>query len=1616
MQNLLRGILKIKQAHSSSTSALIDEEWYLKTYVDVANSGTPAGSHFMSIGWAEGRAPNPFFDTAWYLHRNNDIELSGINPLTHYTEIGWREHRNPHPLFDTRYYLEQNPDVTKSGTDPLTHYIRYGAAELRSPHPLFDAEWYCRENSVGRSDNPLAHYLETGAAGLLQPNPLFDPVWYVKRYPEAGTDPLRHYINNASRTNAQPHPLFDRAWYLANNSDVAHSGIDPLVHYLLRGHLEPRQPHPLFDTQWYLANYPQVSESGTNPLIHYLGVGEAANYAPNSVFDPIWYTQAYPTIARSRMKAFQHYILYGEFENRDPSRNFSTRFYRANTRLKPNESPLAHYLLEGKSAGLPTQPVRKFTTPLALPSGELDAQDSSPLKICVMAHVFYPDMAPEIRNWLENIPCAFDLLISTDTIAKRTDLSSAFSTLKNLKALDIQVVDNRGRDVAPLIVTFGRDILKYDVCLHIHSKKSLHSTETGGWFQFLMEHLLHSPKYVEGILDKFAKEENLGAAYPPPFPPIERHLHWAGNFDAAQSLMRDLGLTLSDSDRWNNEFPAGSMFWFRPKSIAPLLQSDLSYEDFPAEDGQTNNTLAHAIERLFLLITRQLGYSAIPIAPASEPHKLENQTVSAFYVSRYGSSENFTNTQAAILKREFTVWDNSQEAAFKADIDTAYTMSKVKYDNTQATIVMPTFNRANTLKPAIDSVIAQTHQNFQLIVVDDGSTDNTFEVLKQYLNDNRILYVHKSNDGVSAARNTGISLASGSYLFYLDSDNTWRPDYLRNMIVFMEAGNLESAYAGLRVVGDNDTLQYYRGDPFSWRECHRANYIDLNTYAHRRDAVNAPDIRFDEQLQRLVDWDFILRVSVSGPVSFAHFIGADYYNGAQGERISRTKYVNGEIKTYEAVIQSKHESLPENYTNDDVNAWNTIRAQPADERKAVKAIVRYYPDYTSNNSYQNLIYSAFDGVDLSSGTIDDCLSLLQGDDQDLVIFHLHWTAPIFAAAADQQIASARVERFIQQASKFVQLGGRIFWTVHNVLSHEGRYRDCELRLLRALCDLADTIHVHDEATQTIAAEHFTIPSEKMIVAEHGNYIGTLPDDVNTTAARERLGIPANAKVFAMLGQLRPYKGLEDLISAYEKIAAERDDCWLVLAGKPLQIDVGALKQRLSHLPNALLHAEYVSDENVQYYLRAADAVVLPYQTVLTSGSVFLAMSFGAPTIAPNIGLLGRTIEDGSNGYLYSPFSPDGLEGALRRFLCETAEKQKTLSKLARRTAELHSWNASSNKLRLRVEAPLLGETCTLQVGSQIRRLVQRLGTKPPNQASCTAIVLHYKNIEDTINCVQSLHHQGADDLAVVVLSNADTIDDALTLANRFPNITVVQNQDNIGYAAGNNIGLRICQEARCPNFWILNPDIVVPKGYYQALVNRVQKHSGHNLFGSTITFGQSPEKIWFCGGDVSLESGGFSSHHLIGKALQDAPNQAFECDYLTGANIFGRTDILTKIGYIPEDYFLYFEETDWFMQAAAHGIRPLLFPDIHLLHWKRSEESGLPTKAYCYYFVRNLYIFGGRFAPNSTVERDHKVGEFRDAWLRVIRQLAPEREKEFLDLFERAVLDGKRGVVGRVRI
>ncbi|HPW65745.1 MAG TPA: glycosyltransferase family 2 protein [Salinivirgaceae bacterium] len=255
--------------------------------------------------------------------------------------------------------------------------------------------------------------------------------------------------------------------------------------------------------------------------------------------------------------------------------------------------------------------------------------------------------------------------------------------------------------------------------------------------------------------------------------------------------------------------------------------------------------------------------------------------------------------------KRYRIWNKTKEKRFLSLINKKYTENSEKIDAITVSVIMPTYNRNYCIAKAIDSIINQTHKNWELLVINDGSTDNIEAIEQKYKPDNRIIFFHKTREGISRSRNFGIEQSKGKYIFYLDTDNQWFENYLQTMITYMETNNLDICYSAIQLFDDSEKIIGYYGEPFNYEECRELNHIDINGLGH----INIKDnkeIRFDETLKRLVDWDFVLTIAKNRNIKYAPFLGVNYYDGQKGDRITFTVSTGDQIMEIINIIQKKH--------------------------------------------------------------------------------------------------------------------------------------------------------------------------------------------------------------------------------------------------------------------------------------------------------------------------------------------------------------------------------------------------------------------------------------------------------------------------------------------------------------------------------------------------------------------------------------------------------------------------------------------------------------------------------------------------------------------------------------
>lgn len=261
------------------------------------------------------------------------------------------------------------------------------------------------------------------------------------------------------------------------------------------------------------------------------------------------------------------------------------------------------------------------------------------------------------------------------------------------------------------------------------------------------------------------------------------------------------------------------------------------------------------------------------------------------------------------------------------------------------------------------------------------------------------------------------------------------------------------------------------------------------------------------------------------------------------------------------------------------------------------------------------------------------------------LIHVHW--PDLRLGHPSRIKALWGSLRLLLLVDLARLGGaRLLWTVHNLQPHEKRHpRLVAWFYARWLARIDGLLHLSESGAR-LAAETWAIPARvHQVVVPHPHYRGCYPDTCSRTSARTRLGLPQTARVLVFLGQIRAYKNVPALIAAWRACAAA--EVHLVIAGSR-----GREVAPLTPEPGLHIYERFIPDSELQYFYRAADLAVFPYQDILNSGSAICALSFDCPVLVPDRGAMGDLAEQIGSGWVRRYAGALDAE-ALRQALAES---------------------------------------------------------------------------------------------------------------------------------------------------------------------------------------------------------------------------------------------------------------------------------------------------------------------------------------------------------------------------
>jgi GT2 family glycosyltransferase len=240
--------------------------------------------------------------------------------------------------------------------------------------------------------------------------------------------------------------------------------------------------------------------------------------------------------------------------------------------------------------------------------------------------------------------------------------------------------------------------------------------------------------------------------------------------------------------------------------------------------------------------------------------------------------------------------------------------------------------------------------------------------------------------------------------------------------------------------------------------------------------------------------------------------------------------------------------------------------------------------------------------------------------------------------------------------------------------------------------------------------------------------------------------------------------------------------------------------------------------------------------------------------------------------------------------------------------------------------------------------------------SVAAVVLSWNGREDTLACLRSLSGEVVD---AIVVDNASGDGSAEAVEQEFPDVELIRNDRNLGYAGGMNLGIRRALERGAGHVLLLNNDAIVEPGAVATLLSAAD---GAGAVCPLIVFESDRQTVWYAGASFDPRRGYNGRHRGFGRPASEF-GETVETDRACGAAMLIPRAALDEVGLLDEELFAYFEDAEWSLRARLAGLPIRVAPAARVRHKVSASTGGEGSEAAIYYSVRNLLEITKRYAP-----------------------------------------------------
>jgi glycosyltransferase involved in cell wall biosynthesis/GT2 family glycosyltransferase len=615
-------------------------------------------------------------------------------------------------------------------------------------------------------------------------------------------------------------------------------------------------------------------------------------------------------------------------------------------------------------------------------------------------------------------------------------------------------------------------------------------------------------------------------------------------------------------------------------------------------------------------------------------------------------------------------WERKKEI-----VPISYPVKKFKQklwpeDRPLVSVVIPCYNYGKFVEEAIDSVLNQTLQSFEIIVVNDGSTDPATNELLNRLQKPKTVVIHQTNRGLPAARNRGIQHARGKYICCLDADDTLEPTYLEKAVSLLEANpGVAFAYSWVRLFGDEQGIWYT--EPFNLEKLLKYNHISV-AGVFRYDAWKSVGGYREEMRQGYEDWEFWIRVGAHGmrgqlipePLFNHRRHGRTMTHSAQEKHKELVSYI---VRCHRELFEnSKHlKEIQLRYFDGLVDRPFLNLCKSEIFLQCQKELLLFLVPWLTIGGAETMLYEIID--QLKEKFVFCIVTTVPSKNEwhdrfyklTPLIYHLPNFLPEYAwkEFLINFIITRNVKKILISGSEFAysclpELKAKVpKLHVINLL-----HNDSELGYFRHSIINDPYIDVHITVNKAISkklCEIGHINPSKIHVIYNGIDAENLfnPTRYEAKSIRKRYGVPDDKKVVTYIGRLSPEKQPGHFLELAARLK-ERGDVVFVLVGDgPLSDFVKTEIDKLK-LGDFLHWYKTLPYEQIPEILTLSDVLVLSSEVEGLPMTILEALAMGVPVVSYDVGEIRFLIQNGINGFIVPPQQLDLLTKIVAQLLSD----------------------------------------------------------------------------------------------------------------------------------------------------------------------------------------------------------------------------------------------------------------------------------------------------------------------------------------------------------------------------